>query len=359
MQGIWTLSTQLSGSSFSESASIAKIVFNVIFIPGIAYAVYAAWSDRPHRGEGKQFDAIRYGASTLLLWYILNTIDLFLHESRTKVTYIYIIYYFFLACLKLPADILILAGSHRIISGQIYIHHRTRTPRPVIWLLAGEFLVIVLIILALYYAGSLFAYEVLWLQVADATASFSLWFLRKNKVPSSSSPIQKKLKPFTAIISSTVLFIRSISELIIVVRYHFREHIYWSGTLASRDLIYGFTTLGFLLMIPSVAREIAFAESEETRDPLLANIEEDMRRTIIRKVKAHKNLNGGKAPKMNDVFSEVRKNFENNLRAETRLELNGMTAAQLAQVKTKWELYVGKLETRFGMLEERDRSREF
>ena len=61
------LSTQLSGSSFKDSAPIARIVFNVIFIPGIAYVVYAwLYKQQKHR-EGNPFDAIGYGASALLL----------------------------------------------------------------------------------------------------------------------------------------------------------------------------------------------------------------------------------------------------------------------------------------------------
>jgi hypothetical protein len=67
MQGIWMLSTQLSGSSFKDGAPIARIVFNIIFIPGIAYVVYAwLYKQQKHR-EGNPFDAIGYGASALLL----------------------------------------------------------------------------------------------------------------------------------------------------------------------------------------------------------------------------------------------------------------------------------------------------
>jgi hypothetical protein len=70
MQGIWLLSTQLSGSSFGDGASLARIVFNVVFIPGILYVVYT-WLKRPRRrrekGKGDPFDAIGYGASALLM----------------------------------------------------------------------------------------------------------------------------------------------------------------------------------------------------------------------------------------------------------------------------------------------------
>ncbi len=67
MQGIWMLITQMIGSSFRASAPLARIVFNVIFIPVVIYAVYA-WSKEPRRkGEGNPFDAIGYGASALLL----------------------------------------------------------------------------------------------------------------------------------------------------------------------------------------------------------------------------------------------------------------------------------------------------
>ena len=96
-------------------------------------------------------------------WYLLTIVDLFLHEGRLKTTYAYIIFYFFIACFRFAADAFILAGTHRIISMQIY--HRLK--RPVAWHLFGELVVIVFYISALYHVGSLLAEAGLWLQVAD------------------------------------------------------------------------------------------------------------------------------------------------------------------------------------------------
>jgi hypothetical protein len=389
MQGIWNLSTQLVGSSFRDKSALARIVCNVIFIPGIVYVVFA-WSKEQRKKRGADpFDAIGYGASALLLWYILNTIDLFLHESQISAKYSYILYYFFLACLKFPADILILAGSQRIISGQLYIHHPKRTPKPVIWLLTGEFLVIILMILALYYIGSLLTYEVLWLQVADASvvlsvgtrrnkmetaffviqflltlltlaaASFSFWFSKQENPFIPNQTFRERLSPLTAIFATSLIFIRSISELTVVVRYQLLSHPYTRSTLPARDLIYGLTTLSFLLLIPTIAHEIAAAEAAETRDPVLTNMEEDTRRTITRKIEEYKNRFGGKVPSMQGVLVEVRNDFVGCFSGETTASLNRMTRDQGRELGRMWVVYVRGLQEKYGELEERDRSREF
>lgn len=389
MQGIWSLSTQLVGSSFRDKSAIVRIVFNVIFIPGIVYVVYA-WSKEPRKKRGANpFDAIGYGTSALLLWYILNTIDLFLHESQVTAKYSYILYYFFLACLKFPADILILAGFQRIIFGQLYIHHPKRTPKPAIWLLTGEFLVIVLMILALYYIGSFLTYEVLWLQVADASvvlsvgakrnkmetaffviqflltlltlaaASFSFWFSKQENPSMPNQTFRERLSSLTAIFATSLIFIRSISELTVVVRYQLLSHPYTTSTLPARDLIYGLTTLSFLLLIPTIAHEIAAAEAAETRDPVLTNMEEDTRRTITRKIEEYKNRSGGRVPRMQGVLAEVRNDFVECFSEDTKASLNRMTAGQGRELERMWRGYVRGLEERYRELEERDRSREF
>lgn len=96
--------------------------------------------------------------------------DLFLHDTRLKVAYGYILVDFFLACLKAASNILILAAAHRIVSGQLFecVQMMQRKQlKAKIWLFMGEFLIITLMIMALYYVGSLLSYEALWLGIAD------------------------------------------------------------------------------------------------------------------------------------------------------------------------------------------------
>jgi hypothetical protein len=251
------------------------------------------------------------------------------------------------------------------------------------------------------------AYEVLWLQVADssavlsvrgkrnkleaafssiqfvltlltlATASFSIWLSRNDSIPklvhinpaffqietwtniAQTLAWKQKVKPLKTVFATSLLVIRSISELTIVVRYHLLAHPYARSTLPSRDLIYGLTTLSFLLLIPSSAREIDSAEAAETTDPLLANVKEDTRRTILREVQEYKRINGGKAPNMIDVLREVRNNFTGTLRPQTKTKVDMVTPAEGRELVRRWLVYVDSLETRYAGLEERDRSREF
>jgi hypothetical protein len=84
-----------------------------------------------------------------------------------------------------------------------------------------------------------------------------------------------------------------------------------------------------------------------------------MRRAIIRKVEEYKNLNGGKAPNMSDVIRDVRNNFGGSLQEGTRRKLRGMTPTEGGEFERQWGIYAGKLDGKFGRLEERDRSREF
>jgi hypothetical protein len=98
----------------------------------------------------------------------LNIVDLFLHEAKLKTGYGYIIYEFFLSSARYATDIFVLAGTHQLMSDQFNRQPRSQLRRRAwIWSLTGELIVLVQIILALYFLGSLFADAALWLQVAD------------------------------------------------------------------------------------------------------------------------------------------------------------------------------------------------
>jgi hypothetical protein len=101
-------------------------------------------------------------------WFISNIVDLFLHEAKLKTGYGYILYEFFLSSARYATDIFILAGTHQLISDQLNIQPNNQLRKKAwIWYLTGRLIVLVQIILALYFLGSLFADEALWLQIAD------------------------------------------------------------------------------------------------------------------------------------------------------------------------------------------------
>jgi hypothetical protein len=98
-----------------------------------------------------------------LRWYIFTIVDIFFHETSLRAAYGYIMLYFVITLEKLAADILILTGTLRIFSCLLF--RRLRTPLP--WIHIGEFLIILLVITALYDLGSYFAHQVLWINIAD------------------------------------------------------------------------------------------------------------------------------------------------------------------------------------------------
>jgi hypothetical protein len=90
-------------------------------------------------------------------------IDLFLHEGHIKAPYGFLLYSWFLAILKFAADISLLAGTHWVVSRHLF----DRVQRAKAWLLAGDFLILTLLVMALYYLCSLLASQILWLLVGD------------------------------------------------------------------------------------------------------------------------------------------------------------------------------------------------
>jgi hypothetical protein len=124
----------------------------------------------PHCPKESLITLCSLPTSSASRWYILNIVDLFLHEAELKTGYGYIIYDFFLSSASYATDILILAGTHQLISNQLNsqpTHQLRKNART--WYLTGRLIVLVQIILALYFLGSLFANEALWLQIADSS----------------------------------------------------------------------------------------------------------------------------------------------------------------------------------------------
>jgi hypothetical protein len=101
-------------------------------------------------------------------WFILDIVDLFLHEAKLRTGYGYILYEFIVSSARYATDIFMLAGAHQLMSDQLKTHPSNQLrKRATAWRTTGKLIVLIQITLALYFLGSLFADEALWLQVAD------------------------------------------------------------------------------------------------------------------------------------------------------------------------------------------------
>lgn len=65
MQGIWSLSVVLSGSSFSNSTVVAEIVFEFMFLSGVLFGCYRLPPAPKSIRNG--FKKIRYSAYLLIV----------------------------------------------------------------------------------------------------------------------------------------------------------------------------------------------------------------------------------------------------------------------------------------------------
>ncbi|KAH7330474.1 hypothetical protein BKA65DRAFT_59291 [Rhexocercosporidium sp. MPI-PUGE-AT-0058] len=166
MKGLWNIEVRLNGDSFKGSALLSRLVINIIFIPAILWFI----SRQPRRTK-TQFDLVIYGTYILLLWYILTIIDLFLRETETSVKYGYVLLGFFIEGLKVASDTLMIIGTHRILTAHFFqCQNKIQRVKAVIWAYTGEFFILVIEIMGLYYLGSLLAHEVLWVGIADTSA---------------------------------------------------------------------------------------------------------------------------------------------------------------------------------------------
>ena len=64
MRGIWLLSVTLTGSSFADTATVARIVFAFIFLGAISFGCWRFATREQNAWNG--FEIIRYGVYFLL-----------------------------------------------------------------------------------------------------------------------------------------------------------------------------------------------------------------------------------------------------------------------------------------------------
>jgi hypothetical protein len=65
MQGIWRLSVALSGTSFTDSAIVAQIVFQFIFVGGVIFGIWYLPPKAERIRNG--YESIRYSAYFLVV----------------------------------------------------------------------------------------------------------------------------------------------------------------------------------------------------------------------------------------------------------------------------------------------------
>ncbi|OCK81696.1 hypothetical protein K432DRAFT_403557 [Lepidopterella palustris CBS 459.81] len=370
MKGLWALKVHLTGTSFKGNYELARIIIDIIFFVAIIYA----WTRQPAREKKrKAYHGIIYSADILLAWYLLTLIDLFLHEARLNATYGYILFYFFIACLKFAADFLILAGTHRVTSGLLFYQIK----KAKIWHLVGEFIIIVLMITALYYLGSLLADEILWLQVADSDAIQSV-NTRKNKLEAAFVILQFFLtlmtlaatmlsawiyldddseiprQSYIAVAATGTLWIRSFSELVIVLRYDLLQHAMPKGTPIARDVIYGLCTVVFLILMAIVQQNLSAYEASH---PIEAQIEEDSRVHLIGIVNAAAAA-GEQLPAVSAAIATMRGNSRNALSDLTKQDFDNLRAAERTRLQQLHLDYLNRLDQKYGHMAPVDRTRE-
>ena len=108
--------------------------------------------------------------------YLLEIIDLFLHEAQIYTTYSYVITDFVFAIPRYIGDVAFLVGLHHVVWSEFA---QVITPYPLTWRLSVDGTIMIVVLMAVYAIGSLLANEVYWLQVADYD-QIQLLYNRKN-----------------------------------------------------------------------------------------------------------------------------------------------------------------------------------
>ena len=74
-QGIWNVPVRLSGSDFTDSYAVARLIFNIvflilIFLVPIVPERFAWWINPPAHGVGNAFEGIYWGVLTLIMFVL-------------------------------------------------------------------------------------------------------------------------------------------------------------------------------------------------------------------------------------------------------------------------------------------------
>ncbi|KAF2472650.1 uncharacterized protein BDR25DRAFT_10731 [Lindgomyces ingoldianus] len=374
MIGLWSFNSHLLGDQFHDHYAVARIALNIIFFCTI---VYASATQPSSSVRGAPFNQIRFGTFALLGSYVLLIIGLFLHETRIKMPFGFVLYDWFTEVLRVSANVLIPAGAHAVVTRLL----GWMGPSAKWWAFVGDFFVLTARIMALYYLGSLLAHQVLWLQVAQVDTVQTI-MVRKNQFDVAFSILLWILAFFIlfeaavalwgdwrgekdraaipryyyhAIGASLALWVRTLAELIIVVRFHLKQHLLLRDTALSRDTVFGLFTVIFLFLIVRV-----FQDSSRHIDcaPLLTKMQEETRLHIVRQAQHPTNPNGV-APSMESILQAIGRNPTASLSSQTNTDLNNMPVSVKQDYLDGLVEYLTELRRRHGALKGVNFAREF
>jgi len=352
------LSVDLLGSSFTNSYYLARIILDFLLLI-LIFSVYLFL----HKDQSGRATEIVYAGRVLFVWYIFNIIDQFLHESQIKTAYGYILFYFPIAVSRFTADIFLLVGTQILISYQLAFQLRIKIR---VWRLAGIFVLLVLCTIALYYLFSLLAVEVLWLQMADPDIIRGV-ATRQNQFEASFFIIQflvtLTMVTLTAVVVwiwhkggsiprhaylsvgiTSMLWIRSFAELIIVIRYHYLNVSSPENLYVSRDTIYGICTFCLLLLVKFL---LADPSSLDYNAVTKASLSAETRTHLLRIV----NNTAVNGQQLSDFQTVVHNSRNEVLSDETLTKLNALPQSVSTSLRMQHEKYLDQLVRNYGHLE--------
>jgi len=154
---------------------------------------------------------------------------------------------------------------------------------------------------------------------------------------------------------TSALWIRSITELIIVIRYDYQHHSTLRNTYVARDSVYGFCSFVFLLLVDLLARD---ASNQDPRIITQAKIEEETRNFLLNEVESAITASQ-QPPDFREVVQTVRQNPDSALSNITKQRLGNMQQRDSDRLRELHEEYLERVEDRFGNLMAVDLTREF
>ncbi|KAF2461823.1 hypothetical protein BDY21DRAFT_329748 [Lineolata rhizophorae] len=368
MKGISSLPVHLNNISFEGNYLLGRIVINslVLLFP----AVYAClkWNRSLSVARLPLYTkSITYGTNSFTLWYILHVIDLSLRKAQIKTTYRYVLTDSLFYVFKFAADIFIIAGAYRIASAEI----SKRILKSWIWKATGDFVIILLTMLALFHVGTRFAHGILWIGVADiidiqhlaqrrnefeiafmvlqfllalgtlAMSTLSLWLWKAIdgwRIPKES---------WLLVVATGSLLIRSMSELVVVARHNYRLMPKNPDTEFARDFVYGLFSSIFLVVIT------VFAQYMRTKSPkqnLVERMKQDCRQYVLARLDDSSDPRTGRsAIAVLTVLDELRQDWRGRMSTDI-MEAMGSTPQVEQELRRQYMDYIAKLQSEYGQL---------
>jgi len=154
---------------------------------------------------------------------------------------------------------------------------------------------------------------------------------------------------------TSILWIRSFTELIIVIHYNYLHHNTLRSTYIARDTVYGVCSFAFLFLVDLLARD---ASNQDPHIITQAMIEEETRRYLLGLVR-NAITPGRQPPDFSDVVHTVRQNPDTALSNTTTQKLGDMPSNDAATLRTLHREYLQRVKRMFGHLRAVDLTREF